>query len=128
MRDSSFEIRYVGTRSLDLPVQMRLNSASAFNPQTGVAPLAPLPTYINASDIPGAVPAPVDTVANFDAFCSNAAVTSCQPLSSAGFLGSMTTFPPVGNGIYHAVSGDFIHRFAKGLYCPRELHLLEKYR
>ena len=28
----------------------------------------------------------------------------------------MTTFPPIGNGIYHAVSGDFIHRFAKGLY------------
>ena len=50
MRDSSFEIRYVGTRSLDLPVQTRLNSASAFNPQTGVAPLTPLPTYINASD------------------------------------------------------------------------------
>ena len=116
MRDSSFEIRYVGTRSLDLPVQTRLNSASAFNPQNGVAPLTPLPTYINASDVPSAVSAPASTVANFDDFCSNAAVTSCVPLSSAGFLGSVTTFPPIGNGIYHAVSGDFIHRFAKGLY------------
>ncbi len=116
MRDSSFEIRYVGTRSLDLPVQTRLNSASAFNPQNGVAPLTPLPTYINTSDVPTAVSAPASTVANFDDFCSNAAVTSCVPLSSAGFLGSVTTFPPIGNGIYHAVSGDFIHRFAKGLY------------
>jgi hypothetical protein len=120
LRDSSFEIRYVGTRSLDLPVQTRLNQASAFNPQTpGVAPLAPLPTYINASDIPASVPTPVDTVANFDAFCPPAAVqpvAPCRNLSSAGFFGSMTSFPPIGAGIYHAVSGDFIHRFTKGLY------------
>ncbi len=120
LRDSSFEIRYVGTRSLDLPVQTRLNQASAFNPQTpGVAPLAPLPTYINASDIPVSVPTPVDTVANFDAFCPPAAVqpvAPCRNLSSAGFFGSMTSFPPIGTGIYHAVSGDFIHRFTKGLY------------
>jgi hypothetical protein len=119
MRDSSIEIRYVGTRSLDLPVQTRLNAASAFNPQTGVAPLTPLPTYVNASNIPAAVPTPVDTLANFDAFCPDSSVqpvAPCRNLSSAGFLGSMTTFPPIGDGTYHAVSADFIHRFAKGLY------------
>jgi len=119
MRDSSFEVRYVGTRSLNLPVQTRLNAASAFNPQTGIAPLTPLPTYINASDVPATVAAPVDTVANFDAFCPDASVqpvAPCRNLSAAGFLGSVTSFPPIGNGIYHAVSGDFIHRFAKGLY------------
>ncbi len=120
LRDSSFEVRYVGTRSLDLPVQQRLNSASAFNPLTpGVAALSPLPTYINASDIPATVAAPVDTLADFSAFCPPAAVqpvAPCRRLSSDGFFGSVTTFPPIGNGIYHAVSGDFIHRFAKGLY------------
>jgi hypothetical protein len=119
LRDSSFEVRYVGTRSLELPVQTRLNSASAFNPQNGVAPLTPLPTYFNASDVPAAVAAPVDTVANFDAFCPDPSVqpvAPCRNLSAAGFLGSMTSFPPLGTGIYHAVSGDFIHRFTKGLY------------
>jgi hypothetical protein len=119
MRDSSFEVRYVGTRSLDLPVQTRLNAASAFNPQTGIAPLTPLPTYINASDVPATVAAPVDTLANFDAFCPDASVqpvAPCRNLSAAGFFGSVTSFPPIGSGIYHAVSGDFIHRFAKGLY------------
>jgi hypothetical protein len=119
LRDSSFEVRYVGTRSLDLPFQMRLNSASPFNPQDGSAPLTPLPTYINASDIPATVAAPSDTLASFDAFCPPASVqpvAPCRAISSGGFFGSVTTFPPIGNGIYHAVSGDFIHRFAKGLY------------
>src|SRR5215472_7944193 len=32
LKDSSIEVRYVGTRSLELPVQKRLNSASAFDP------------------------------------------------------------------------------------------------
>jgi hypothetical protein len=120
LRDSSFEVRYVGTRSLELPTQLRLNSASAFNPQTpGTAALTPLPTYINASDVPGVVAAPTTTLADFDAFCPPASVqpvAPCRNLSGAGFLGSVTSFPPIGNGIYHAISGDFIHRFAKGLY------------
>jgi hypothetical protein len=117
-KNSSVEVRYVGTRSLSLPVQLRLNSASAFDPRF-VGGLTPLPTYINASDIPAAVPAPVDTLADFDAFCPSAAVqpvAPCRNLSADGFLGSLTTFPPSGGGIYHAASVDFIHRFARGLY------------
>ncbi|HUL17383.1 MAG TPA: TonB-dependent receptor [Terriglobales bacterium] len=119
LRDSSIEVRYVGTRSLSLPVQMRLNSASAFDPNVAGGGLAPLPTYINPSDIPSTMPAPVDTLANFQTFCPNPGVqpvAPCRNLSADGFLGSMTTFPPIGSGIYHAASVDFIHRFAKGLY------------
>ena len=116
LKDSSIEVRYVGTRSMSLPVQQRLNSASAFDPRFGGG-LTPLPTYINASDVPATVVAPVDTLANFDAFCSSSvAVTPCRKLSADGFLGSVTTFPSSGSGIYHAVSADFIHRFARGLY------------
>ncbi len=118
LKDSSIEVRYVGTRSISLPVQQRLNSASPFNPLVG-SPLTPLPTYINPSDIPTTVAAPVDTLANFNAFCPPASVqpvAPCRSLSADGFLGSVTTFPPAGSGIYHAGSVDFIHRFAKGLY------------
>jgi hypothetical protein len=108
-RDTSVEVRYVGTRSLSLPVQQRLNSASAFDPNFPGGGLTPLPTYFKASDVPAAVPTPVDTLASFNAFVKN-------PLSVDGFLGVMTTFPPKGSGIYHAGSVDFMHRFAKGLY------------
>lgn len=108
-RNSSIEVRYVGTRSLELPVQMRLNSASAFDPNAPGGGIAPLPTYINSSDVPGVVTAPASTLADFDGF-------NPLPLSGDGFFGSVTSFPPVGNGIYHGVSVDFIHRAGHGLY------------
>jgi Carboxypeptidase regulatory-like domain/TonB dependent receptor len=110
-RDSSLELRYVGTRSLELPVQMRLNSASAFDPRfTSLGGgLTPLPTYIDPASIPATVTAPASTLADFDNF-------NPQPFSVDGFQGSLTTFPSIGSGIYHAVSADFIHRLTRGLY------------
>src|SRR5216684_3676419 len=108
-RDTSLEVRYVGTRSLELPVQQRLNSASAFDSRFPGGGLTPLPTYFSSSDVPATIPTPVDTLAKIKAF-------NKAPLSVDGFLGVMTTFPPLGSGIYHAVSADFMHRFTRGLY------------
>jgi hypothetical protein len=90
-------------------VQQRLNSASAFDPNVPGGGIAPLPTYINGGDVPGVVTAPVSTLADFDAF-------NPLPLSGDGFFGAVTSFPPLGNGIYHGVSVDFIHRAGHGLY------------
>jgi outer membrane receptor protein involved in Fe transport len=111
LRDTSIEVRYVGTRSLELPVQRRLNSASAFDPQFKSlgGGLTPLPTYFSLADIPATVTNPASTLANFDAF-------NPQPLSVDGFLGNVTTFPAAGSGIYHGGSVDFMHRFTRGLY------------
>jgi hypothetical protein len=108
-RNSSIEVRYVGTRSLELPVQQRLNSASAFDPRFPGGGITPLPTYINPSDVPTTVVSPASTLQSFDNY-------NPLPLSADGFLGSLTTFPPIGSGIYHAGSADFIHRFARGIY------------
>jgi len=112
-RDTSIEVRYVGTRSLELPVQMRLNSASAFDPNVPGGGIAPLPTYFSASAIPATVAAPASTRANFANFLANGLF---QPLATEGFFGNLTENPPIGAGIYHAGSVDFMHRFAKGLY------------
>lgn len=110
-RDSSIEVRYVGTRSLELPVQRRLNSASAFDPRFKAlgGGLAPLPTYLKLSDVPASVASPASTANDFDNF-------NPQPYSVDGFLGNLTTFPPIGSGIYHAASVDFMHRLARGLF------------
>jgi len=108
-RNSSIEVRYVGTRSLELPVQQRLNSASAFDPNVAGGGIAALPTFISPSDVPATVVSPASTLQSFDKF-------NPLPLSGDGFLGSMTTFPPIGTGTYHAASADFIHRFARGIY------------
>src|SRR6202022_4856066 len=118
-RNTSIEVRYVGTRSLELPVQQRLNSVSAFDSRFPGGGLTPLPTFFKQSDIPAAIPNPVDTLANFRAVCPPAGtqpVAPCRVLSADGFLGNLTTFPPLGSGTYHAASVDFMHRFARGLY------------
>ena len=111
LRDSSVEVRYLGTRSLELPVQMRLNSASAFDPRFKNlgGGLTPLPTYFSPADVPATVTNPASTLLNFDNF-------NPQPYSVDGFFGSLTTFPAIGSGIYHSVSADFIHRLARGLF------------
>jgi hypothetical protein len=111
LRDSSLEVRYLGTRSLELPVQMRLNSASAFDPRFASlgGGLTPLPTYFSPADVPATVTSPASTLLNFDNF-------NPQPYSVDGFFGSLTTFPAIGSGIYHSVSADFIHRLARGLF------------
>ena len=114
-KDTSIEVRYVGTRSLELPVQKRLNSASAFDPNVPGGGATPLPTYLTASAVPSTVTAPASTLADFDNFL---ATKLYRPLLAApnGFAGNLTTDPPLGVGIYHAGSVDFMHRFAKGLY------------
>src|SRR6266478_3778434 len=111
LRDSSVEVRYLGTRSLELPVQMRLNSASAFDPRFASlgGGLTPLPTFFSPADVPATVTNPASTLLNFDNF-------NPQPYSVDGFFGSLTTFPAIGSGIYHSVSADFMHRFARGLF------------
>ncbi len=111
LRDSSLEVRYLGTRSLELPVQKRLNSASAFDPRFASlgGGLTPLPTFFSPADVPATVTNPASTLLNFDNF-------NPQPYSVDGFFGSLTTFPAIGSGIYHSVSADFIHRLARGLF------------
>ena len=112
-KNTSIEVRYVGTRSLELPVQKRLNSASAFDPNVPGGGIAPLPTYLTAGAVPTTVAAPASTLANFDNFLAKKLF---RPLRPEGFLGNLTTDPPLGAGIYHAGSVDFMHRFTKGLY------------
>src|SRR5207302_9898176 len=51
-KDTSMEMRYGGTRSLELPVQKRLNSASAFDPNVADSGASPLPSYLPASAVP----------------------------------------------------------------------------
>src|SRR5260370_11660885 len=62
---SIIELRYLGTRALELPVQLQLNSISAF--ELGALPL---PTYIAASTVPATVPASAPSLAQFNALAT----------------------------------------------------------
>jgi len=99
MRNTSLELRYLGTRATQLPVQARINTISAFT-----VGLEPLPTFFDASQVPATIvggPRLVD-FENFDPFI--------HPEFSF-----MSAFPPIGGSIYHAGSADLNRRFARGL-------------
>ncbi|MBV9085985.1 MAG: TonB-dependent receptor [Acidobacteriaceae bacterium] len=103
--NSTMEVRYLGTHGLELPVQYRRNHESFFD-----AGGAPLPTYLNASQIPATFTAstPVDTpYYNFSSLI--------PAYEAAGFKGNITSDPPLGNSIYHALSVNFVQKNMHGL-------------
>src|SRR2546429_358585 len=111
-RNTSVEVRYLGTRGLELPVQFRRNRESAFD-----ARIAPLPTFFKASDIPTSFTASTPTDTPFNNFNSN--IYSQLPCKTGGgicpFTANVTSDPPFGSSIYHAGSVNFTQRARHGL-------------
>jgi hypothetical protein len=98
-QNNALELRYVGTRGLSLPVQIRRNA--------GLVPPDNLflPTYFSQSEVPANVSLTAPSLANFQ----NAAV---RPYAVDGFLSNITAFDPVGSSIYHGGSVEFTHRLS----------------
>jgi hypothetical protein len=116
-RNTTVEVRYVGTRGLSLPVQDRRNFHSGFD-----AGLAALPEYFRVQDVPATVSASAPTRAPWDAF------TTCTPVAPPatpapcnniyfpfGFKANVTSDPPLGSSVYHAGSVNFTQRARHGL-------------
>ena len=120
-RNSLIEVRYVGTRGLELPVQNRLNFISYFD-----AGGAPLPTYLDPSSIPTTYTASTPTDATFYAFDNNFFGNTLTPIPGLtqpspdiyqqfGFSGFVTEYSPLANSIYHAGSVSFTQNSRHGL-------------
>jgi hypothetical protein len=112
--DSSIEVRYLGTRGLELPIQARLNTQTGFT-----AGLGALPTFLNPSDIPATVTGGT-RLSDWDTFQNNAndcPTTGPSPFihGADGFCGFVTGFPPRATSTYHGASVDFNHRVGHGL-------------
>ena len=111
-RNTTIEVRYLGTRGLELPVQFRRNFRSFFD-----AGGTPLPTFFKASDVPATWTASTPTDDAINNFNPNAyAQFPCT--TGAGlcpFKGNVTSDPPFGNSIYHAGSVNFTQRSRYGL-------------
>ena len=102
-KNTTVEVRYLGTRGLELPVQFRRNRISAFD-----GGLTPLPTFFKQSDVPTSWNASTPTDAPFKSFQSNV----YRPL---GFKANITSDPPFGSSIYHAGSISLTQRARYGL-------------
>src|SRR5271168_1153550 len=100
-KNTTVEVRYLGTRGLELPVQDRINFESAFD-----GGVAPLPTFF--SNAPTTWTAQTPTDAAFNAFNPNL-------YAQFGFEGNVTSDPPLASSIYHAGSVNFTQRARHGL-------------
>ena len=100
------EVRYLGTRGLSLPIQVRLNGISVFERNPNLV----LPTYFSSSQVPATVAATAPTRAQFLA-------ARALRYEDQGFDGGLlTTFEPVGTSIYHAGSVELNRRMANGIW------------
>jgi outer membrane receptor protein involved in Fe transport len=104
LKNTSVEVRYLGTRALELPVQLQLNSISPF--ELGAQPL---PTYFSQSAIPATVPATAPNLGQFLALRT-------RRYAAQGFTGGVITEEaPVGDSTYHGGAVELLHRFSHGL-------------
>jgi hypothetical protein len=103
-KNTSLEVRYLGTRALELPVQLQLNSITPF--ELGAQPL---PTFFSASTVPGTFPVTSPTLAQFQALQN-------RRFAAQGFTGGAITIEsPVGDSTYHGGAVELLHRFSRGL-------------
>lgn len=111
-RNTTVEVRYLGTRGLELPVQFRRNHESAFD-----AGIAPLPTFFHVSDVPTTWTTSTPTDTPFNGFNSNlyANVPCTTGPGNCPFKGNITSDPPFGASIYHAGSINFTQRARHGV-------------
>lgn len=102
-RNTTVEVRYLGTRGLSLPVQYRRNFQSFFD-----AGGKPLPTFFTSDSVPKTWDASTPTDDAYYAFNPNT-------YSQYGFNGIVTSDPPYGSSTYHAGSVNFTQRAFHGL-------------
>ncbi len=103
VKETTLEVRYLGTRAVSLPLQIQLNSQTAF--ERGARSL---PTWFSTSEIPGTMPADSATLAQFLA-------ARGRPYAAQGFPNAITSMQPSGTSTYHGGAVDLNRRFAKGL-------------
>jgi len=100
----TLEVRYVGTKGVHLPMQIRLNRGTVVTPSNS------LPTYM-------AKP----TQAQLDALTLNLTALQAQKdptfakYSAAGFDSNIVGFMPVGNSIYHGLATELNRRMSRNL-------------
>jgi hypothetical protein len=103
-RNYDIEVRYLGTRGVNLPAQTRLNAASV------VTQTNSLPTYLSAPS-----QSQLDSLSlTLDQLTAQAAAQR-NTLASLGFQQLLTAFMPIGNSSYHGLATQVNKRFSNNL-------------
>lgn len=103
-KDYTLEVRYVGTRGIHLPAQIRLNK------QSRVDATHFLPTYFSgapsATEL-AALPNTQYSVSHLSNYV--------KPYLDAGFTSNLVSFQPVSESNYNGLAANLTRRFQKGL-------------
>jgi len=98
-RNTSIEVRYLGTKGKNLFAQTQLNASSGFDRGA-----RPLPTFFSNAEVPTTFATGAPTLAAFSA------ITATRPFEAQGFLGAVTGFTTNAENIYHSGSVDVNQR------------------
>ncbi len=102
-KNYTFEVRYLGTRGVHLPMQQQINRVPRISAGFSI------PEYANAPDAATLASLPL-TVGDVRA------VSNIVPrFASAGLLNPITAWTPEGKSLYNGLSFDLDRRFSKGL-------------
>ena len=108
-QDYTVELRYLGTRGLQLPIQDRINV------QDVVTPSFSLPMYLTAPS-QSALDGLHTTLAQINAaYKSNGYGRFLQQYLDAGFHTNIVGFMPMGASTYHGLAAQVTRRFTNGL-------------
>ena len=101
-RDMGIEIRYLGTRGYQLPVQVQLGGGVVIDSALAIPTLLSVPTAGQLVGLPsiGSILASNPTIGN-------------GKLDKFGFNGAVTSFPNIGRSWYDGASASLNRRFAK---------------
>ncbi|MCC6343881.1 MAG: TonB-dependent receptor [Bryobacterales bacterium] len=102
--DYTLEVRYLGTRGVNLPAQMRLNAASVVTPGNS------LPTYMSAPS-----QAALDSLPLTLNMLTAQAAAQRNTFAQYGFDQFITAFMPIGNSTYHGLATQIRKRFSRNL-------------
>jgi hypothetical protein len=106
--DYTVEVRYLGTRGINLSIQDRLNVGSVVTPQNA------LPVYLSAPS-QATLDSLTSTLGNLTK-AYNAGGQILPQYASAGFDGNyIVGFMPMGASTYHGLASQVIRRFHNGL-------------
>ncbi len=104
-----FETRYLGTRGINLPVQLNINRQSVVNASNALPVFWSMPSAATIDSLTNTLGA---ITASYDASPHGYIVPA---YADAGFIKPITAYMPIGNSIYHGWANQLTRRFSNGL-------------
>jgi len=101
--DYTVELRYLGTRGLNLPIQERLNIMSAVDPQHSLPMYLTKPSQATLDSLPNTL-SDISKRGHF-----------LPAYAAAGFTSNITAFMPMGASTYHGLAAQVTRRMHNGM-------------